>query len=90
MRSKAHIASTAPLVLHHTRLEKWAMKKFGINDQLRNKLFMIVIHRFSLVKATMHAPRICELCNGFFFQLPKVEQRPLHTCQLWRAGVFEA
>jgi hypothetical protein len=54
MRSKAHTGSTAPLVLHRTRLKKWSMKKFGINDQLRNKLFMIVIHRFSLVKSTMH------------------------------------
>ncbi len=41
------------------------MKKFGINDQLRNKLFLIVIHRFSLVKAALHSPRICELRNGF-------------------------
>jgi hypothetical protein len=41
------------------------MKKFGINSQLWNKLFLIVIHRFSLVKAAMNAPHICELCNGF-------------------------
>jgi hypothetical protein len=31
---------------------------------LANKLFLIVIHRFSLVKAKMNAPRICKLCNG--------------------------
>jgi hypothetical protein len=36
------------------------MKKFVINGQLRNKLFLIVIHCFSLVKA-LH---ICKLRNG--------------------------
>jgi hypothetical protein len=64
MRSKAHTALTAPLVLHRTRLDKCAMKKIGINGQLRNKLFLIVIHRFSLVKAAMSALRICKMCNG--------------------------
>jgi hypothetical protein len=64
MRSKAHTAATGPLVLHCTRIDKWAMKKIGINGQFRNKLFLIVIHRFSLVKAAMNAPRICKLCNG--------------------------
>ncbi len=34
------------------------MKKFGINGQLPNKLFSIVIHRFSLVKAAMNVLRI--------------------------------
>jgi hypothetical protein len=52
------------LVLHHTRIDKCAMKNFGINGQLRNKLFLIVIHRFSLVKAATKAPRICKLRNG--------------------------
>jgi hypothetical protein len=28
--------------------------------------------------------------NFFIFQLPKAEQRPLHTCQLRRGRVFEA
>jgi hypothetical protein len=37
---------------------------FGFNCQLRNKLFLIVIHHFSIVKAAMNAPRICKLCNG--------------------------
>jgi hypothetical protein len=64
MRNKAHTALTAPLVLHCTRLDKCAMKKFGINGLLRNKVFLIVIHRFSLVKAAMNAQRICKLCNG--------------------------
>jgi len=40
------------------------MKIFGINGQLRNKLFLIVIHRFSLLNAAMNAPRICKMCNG--------------------------
>jgi hypothetical protein len=40
------------------------MKKFGINGQLRNKLFLIVIHRFSLVKAAMNDLRICKMHNG--------------------------
>jgi hypothetical protein len=46
MCSKAHTALTSRLVFHRTRLDKCAMKKF--NGQLRNKLFLIVIHRFSL------------------------------------------
>jgi hypothetical protein len=64
MRSKAHTALTAPLVLHCTRLDKCAMNKFGIKGQLRNKLFLIVIHRFSLVKAAMNALCICKMRNG--------------------------
>jgi hypothetical protein len=64
MRSKAHTALTAPLVLHHTRIYKCAVKKVGINGQLRNKLFLIVIHRFSLVRAPMNVLRICKMCNG--------------------------
>jgi hypothetical protein len=55
MRSKAHTTPTATLVLNHTVIVKCAMKKFGINGQLRNKLFLVVIHRFSLVKAAMNA-----------------------------------
>jgi hypothetical protein len=42
------------------------MKKFGINDQLRNQLFFIVINRFPLVKAAMNAPRICKMRNGVY------------------------
>jgi hypothetical protein len=53
MRSNAHTALTATLVLHRTRL-----------DQLRNKLFLIVIHHFSPVKAAMNALRICKMRNG--------------------------
>ncbi len=39
MRSEAHTALTAPLVLHHTRIYKCTMKKFGFNGQMRNKPF---------------------------------------------------
>jgi hypothetical protein len=60
MRSKAHTAPTAPLVLHRTRIKKYATKKFIINGQWRNKLFLIVINRFPLVKAAMNAPRVCK------------------------------
>jgi hypothetical protein len=55
MRSKAHTALTAPLVLHHTRIYKRAVKKFIINGQLRNKYFFIVIYHSSLLKAAMNA-----------------------------------
>jgi hypothetical protein len=48
MRRKAHTTLTALLVLHRTRIDKWATKKFIINGQWRSKLFFIVIHRFSL------------------------------------------
>jgi hypothetical protein len=40
------------------------MKELGINGQLRNNLFLIVIHCFSLVKAAKNAPGICKLRNG--------------------------
>jgi hypothetical protein len=83
MRSKAYTALTAPLVLHPTRIYKCAIKKIIINGQMRNKPFLIVIYRSSLVKAAMNAARICKLRNGvnnrlnfFFFQWPKAEQRP--------------
>jgi hypothetical protein len=67
------------------------MKKFGINGQLRNKLFFIFVHRSSIVKAAMNAPRICKIRNQFLlFSIAKAEQRPLGTCQLRRGGVFEA
>jgi hypothetical protein len=36
MRSKAHTALTAPLVLHLTRIYKRAMKKIIINGQIIN------------------------------------------------------
>jgi hypothetical protein len=64
MRSKAHSALTAPLVLHHARIYKCAMKKFGFNCQMRNEIFLIVIYHSSLVKGAMNAARVCKLRNG--------------------------
>jgi hypothetical protein len=64
MRSKAHTALTAPLVFHRIRIYKCAMKKIIINGQMRNKPFLIDIYRSSLVKAAVHAARVCKLCNG--------------------------
>ncbi len=64
MRSKAHTALTAPLVLHHTRIYKRAMKKIFINVQLQNKHFLIVIYHSSLVKATMNAVCVCKMRNA--------------------------
>jgi len=46
------------------------MKKFGSNGQLRNKLYLIVIYHFSLVKAAMIALRICKLRN-FVSKMPQ-------------------
>jgi hypothetical protein len=81
MRSKAHTAPTAPLVLHHRRIYKRAMKKIIFSGQKRNKHFLIVIYHSSLVKGAMNAARLCKLRNGvkkslnfFFFQWPKVDQ----------------
>jgi len=64
MRSKAHSALTAPLVLHHPRIYKRAMKKIIFNGQSRNKHFLIVIYHSSLVKGAMNAARLCKLHNG--------------------------
>jgi hypothetical protein len=64
MRSKAHSALTAPLVLHHTRIYKRAMKKFVFNCQMRNEPFLIVIYHSSLVKGAMNAAPVCKLSNG--------------------------
>jgi hypothetical protein len=64
MRNKAHSALTAPLVLHHTRIYKRAMKKIIFNGQRRSKHFFIVIYHSSLVKGAMNAARLCKLRNG--------------------------
>jgi hypothetical protein len=64
MHSKAHTAPTAPLVLHRTRIHKCAMKRFGINGQMLNKLFLIVIYNFSLVKAAVNAAPVYKFRNG--------------------------
>ncbi len=57
LRSKAHTAPTAPLVLHHTRIGKCALKIFGANCGIN----FFDRHRFSLVKAAMNAPHLCKL-----------------------------
>ncbi len=97
MRSKALTPLTAPLVLHHTRIDKCAMKKVCFNGQMRNEPFLIVIYHSTLVKGTMNAARVCKLRTGvkktpifLLFSWPKAEQRSERTCQLRRDGVFEA
>jgi hypothetical protein len=62
MRSKAHSALTAPL--HHTRIYKCALKKFGFNSQMRNEPFFNVIYHSSLVKGAMNAAGVCKVRNG--------------------------
>jgi hypothetical protein len=81
MRSEAHSTLTAPLVLHHTRIYKCAMKKFGFDCQMQNEPFLVVIYYSSLVKGAMNAARVCKLRNGvkkslnfFYFQWPKEDQ----------------
>jgi hypothetical protein len=81
MRSKAHSALTAPLVLHHTRIYKRTMRKIIFNGQRRNKYFLIDIYHSSLVKGAMNAAHLCKLRNGvkkrlnfFSFQWQKVDQ----------------
>jgi len=64
MRSKACTALTAPLILHHTRIYKRAMKKININCQMQNKHFLIVIYHSSLVKTAMNAASVCKLRSG--------------------------
>jgi hypothetical protein len=39
-------------------------EKIIINGQMRNKPFLIVIYRSSLVKASMNAACVCKLRNG--------------------------
>jgi hypothetical protein len=64
MRSKAHTALTAPLVLQHTMIYKRSMKKIIFYGQMRNKHFLIVIYHSSLVKAPVNAARVCKLRDG--------------------------
>jgi hypothetical protein len=71
MRIKAYTALTAPLVLHHTRIYKRAMKKIIISGQMPNKHFLIVIYHSSLVIAAMNAVNctmvLKKSLNFFFF-----------------------
>ncbi len=41
-------------------------EKIIINDQMRNKPFLIVIYHSSLVKAAMNAACVCKLRNGVY------------------------
>jgi hypothetical protein len=70
MCSKAHTVLTAPLVLHHTRIYKCAMKKFGFNGQMWNEPFLIVIYHSSLVKGAMNAARVFVNC-AMVFKMPQ-------------------
>jgi hypothetical protein len=63
MPSKAHTALAAPLILHHTRIYKRAMKKIIFNCQMLNKPFLIVIYHSSLEKAAINAARVCKMQN---------------------------
>jgi hypothetical protein len=67
-----------PLGLHHTRIYKCTMKKFGFKGQMRNEPLFIVIYHSSLVKGAMNAARVCKLRNGvkrtpqfFFYSMAK-------------------
>jgi hypothetical protein len=62
--AKGAVRRTAPLVLHHTRIYKCAMKKFTYNCQMRNRHLLIVIYHSSLVKAAVNDLRICKLRSG--------------------------
>jgi hypothetical protein len=89
IRSKAHTALTAPLVLHHTRNYKRAMEKIIINGQMRNKHFFIFIYQSSLVKAAMNAECVCKLLNGvkktpIFLLFSKAKGGTIVNCQLRR------
>jgi hypothetical protein len=46
------------------------MKKFSINCQLQNKLFLVVILHFSLVKAAMNASQLCKLGSLYYRHCP--------------------
>jgi hypothetical protein len=56
------------------------MKKIIFNGQMRNELFLIVIHHSSPGKGSMNAARVCKLRNGvkktpkfLFFSMAKGE-----------------
>jgi hypothetical protein len=61
-------------------------EKTRYHGQLREKLFLIVIHGFLLVKATMNALRICKMRNGVS-KTPSIASSPqlsklLYNCKL--------
>jgi hypothetical protein len=61
MRSKAHSALTAPLVLHHTRIYECAMKQKSFSLDGIN-IFSMVFYHSSL--GAMNAARLCKLRKG--------------------------
>jgi hypothetical protein len=73
MCSKAHTALTAPLVLHHARIYKHAMKKIIISCQMQNEPFLIVIYHSSLVKAGEMV--LTKRLKFFFFQSWPLKRR---------------
>jgi hypothetical protein len=85
MCSKAHTPPTAPFVLHCTRIDKCAMKKFRINGQLLNKLFYRHPSFFT-IKSRRECSTHIYIAQFpqflIFFQLPKAEQRPLRSAHL--------
>jgi hypothetical protein len=97
MRSKAHTALTALLVLHHTRIYKCAMKKIIFNGQMRKKHFLIVIYHSSLVKAAMNAARICKLRSSvnktpkfLLFSIAKGGTKTIAHLSIVEGSSFEA
>jgi hypothetical protein len=57
------------------------MKKFGINWQLRNNLFLIVVFHFLLVIVAMNALHLCKLSKDFLTGIghgAMVLKSPLH------------
>ncbi len=63
MRSKAHTALTAPLVLHYTRIYKCAKK---VRFQLPNAEYTFFDCHLSFLtgKRRYNAARVCKLRNG--------------------------
>jgi hypothetical protein len=43
-------------------------EKFGINCQLRNKYFLVVVFHFSLLKVSMNAPHLSNLIKDNFYR----------------------
>jgi hypothetical protein len=73
------------------------MKKFDINGQMGNKLFLIVIYRFSLVKATVNAARVCILRNSdnktpqiLLFSMAKGGTKTIEHLSIAEGSIFEA
>jgi hypothetical protein len=52
----AHTAPAVALFLHHTKIGKGVMQKFGIYSQWRSELIFSVIFLLSIGRGTMNAP----------------------------------